>query len=97
MADRRRRRSHRAVPATVIAAADAIVAISQAGAGVSLGFGAAAGIGADEREAAELAADGREAPAPTPSRVKVAVNCGVPRSHPVACSGWPKPCCPGGV
>ena len=39
------RRSHRAVPAIVIATADAIVAISQAGAVVSLGFGVAAGSG----------------------------------------------------
>src|SRR5713226_4235419 len=88
VAGRGRRRSHKAVPTITIATADAIVAISQAGAVVSLGFGTAPGAGAAGTEAAELRADGSEAPAGMPSRVRVAVSCGVPRSHPVACSGW---------
>jgi hypothetical protein len=62
------------VPAITIAAADAIVAISQAGAVVSLDFGAAARAGALGTEAAELGADGSEAAAGTPSRVRVAVS-----------------------
>jgi len=83
------------VPATAITTADTIAAISQAGAVMSPGFGAAAGVA--ETDAAAAGADETEAPAGTPSRVRVAVSCGVPRSHPAACSGWPKPCCPGSV
>jgi hypothetical protein len=85
------------VPAIAITTADTIVAISQAGAVVSPGFAAAAGAEVAETEAAEPGMDGRDAAAGTPSRVRVAVSRGLPRSHPVACSGWPKPCCPGTV
>jgi hypothetical protein len=90
------------VTAIAIAAADAIAVISQAGALVPPGLGPAAGAcadgaGADWARAAGPGAGGSEAPEGTPSRVKVAVSCAVARSHPVACSGWLKPCCPGGV
>jgi hypothetical protein len=85
------------VPATAIRTADTIVAISQAEAVVPPGFGAAAGAAVAEKEAVAPAVDGRETPAGTPSRVRVAVSRGVPRSHPAADSGWPKPCCPGSV
>ncbi|HYX60184.1 MAG TPA: hypothetical protein VE888_14355, partial [Streptosporangiaceae bacterium] len=62
------------MPAITIAEADAIVAISQAGAVASLGFGAAAragavGAAAAGTEAMELGADGSEATAGMPSRV----------------------------
>src|SRR5215472_15533190 len=92
VAGRERRRSHRAVPVMAIATADAIVAMSQAGVVLLSGFGAAARTRAGGTEAAELRADGSEAPAGMPSRARVAVRRGVPRNHPVACSGWPKPC-----
>jgi hypothetical protein len=73
------------------AAADTIVAISQAEAVVPAGFGAALGA------VAGLGVDGSVVPVGTPSRVRAAVSRGLARSHPLACSGWPKPCCPGGV
>src|SRR5262249_15906773 len=79
--DRKRRRSHQAVPAIAITTADTIVAISQAGAVVSLGVGARARAGSAGTEGVAPRGGGSGGPAGAPGRGRGGAPGGGPRGR----------------